>query len=285
MADRKIIKLPKIGFGTSEFISNDDVVSCVNAALEYGYRLIDTSPIYGSEEGIGIAVKNFVDKYNIKREEILISSKISNDDQGYFSTKDAVNRSLEKIKFDYIDLVLIHWPIPKNHEKDYKDLNLETWAALIEMKNAGFIREIGVCNFLERHIVNLIDNTGIRPFVNQLEIHPRYQQFDIVNYCKENDIAVEAWCPFRHGKIFNEKILAELAFKYKVSIADLCLNWCIQRGVIPLPKAHKIDAIKKNFEISENTFIINDNDIKVIESMNEIDGHEDYWNYRRQQLY
>lgn len=285
MINNAILNLPRIGFGTSEFSSKDEVVSCVTSALEVGYRLFDTASIYGSEEGIGVAINSFIKKTNTARNEIIISSKISNEDQGYLSTKIAVNKSLNVMQQDYIDLFLIHWPIPRNHEKDYKELNLETWRALIEMKKAGFIREIGVCNFLPRHIENLENNTGKKPFINQLEIHPKFQQNDVVRYCREKEILIEAWCPFRHGKIFEEPVLQDMAQKYDVSVSDFCLNWDIQKGIIPLPKSRKTTRIKENYNILSHLFTISDKDMEVLETMDDPNGHEDYWNYRRQKIY
>jgi diketogulonate reductase-like aldo/keto reductase len=273
---------PAIGFGTSEFESDEQVCSCVGMAIETGYRLIDTASIYGSEKGIGQAVRDAIAAGTIKREDIWISSKVANDDQGYDKTKDAFNHTMENLGLGFLDLYLIHWPIPKDKQDCYQKLNEETWRAMIDLKEQGLIKEIGVCNFLPRHIENLVNTTGVLPFVDQLEIHPRYQQIETVRWCHEKNIIVEAWCPFRHGKIFNESLLVKLAAKYGISVSDLCLKWDIQNDIVPLPKTRNFDRIKANFDTTNLDFCIDSNDLDLIRSLDMADGHEDYWNYKRQ---
>ncbi|MDY4609129.1 MAG: aldo/keto reductase [Sphaerochaetaceae bacterium] len=273
---------PIIGFGTSEFESDDQVRSCVGIAIETGYRLIDTASIYGSEKGIGEAVRDAIATGVIKREDIWISSKVANADQGYDRAKIAFEHTMENLGLDFLDLYLIHWPIPKDKQDCYQALNAETWRAMIDLKEQGLIKEIGVCNFLPRHIRNLVDTTGILPFVNQLEIHPRYQQIETVNWCQERNIIVEAWCPFRHGKILNEPLLMQLAAKYGVSVSELCLKWDMQNDIVPLPKTKNFDRIKVNFDTVNLDFCIDSDDLELIRGLDRADGHEDYWNYKRQ---
>lgn len=206
-----------------------------------------------------------------------------NESQGYYSTLRAFDETLNQLRLDYLDIYLIHWPIPRGKEKIYKELNIETWMAMEKLKEMGKIKMIGVCNFLQRHLENLIQNCNIIPQLNQIEIHPRYQQRELVKYCKDYNMIVEAWGPFRNGKIFDEKKLEKIAKKHNVTIAQICLKWIVDNEIIPLPKSSVRERMKENLEFGN--VILDEQDRKCILGMNEKNGHEDYWNYRRQLLY
>lgn len=186
------LPIPGIGYGT--YLAPDDTsgTRSILDALEAGYRLIDTASVYGNEKTVGRAVR----ESSIPREEIFITSKVWNTDQGYESTLSAFDASLNRLETDYLDLYLIHWPIPAGYEKDYKELNRETWKAMERLYKEGQARAIGVSNFLPRHLEALMEQADTIPMVNQLEINPRYHQTEAVAFCREHGILVESWGPW-----------------------------------------------------------------------------------------
>jgi diketogulonate reductase-like aldo/keto reductase len=246
------VKIPCIGFGTWQTPNGEVAVSSIKEAISCGYRHIDTAAIYGNEESVGKAIR----ESKIKREELFVTSKLWNTDHGYDKTLKAFEATLNRLKLDYLDLYLIHWPVPIAHKNDYEKLNLETWRAFEKLYKEGKIKAIGVSNFLEHHLRPIIEEAEIKPMVNQIELHPKYPQEDIVSFCKQNNIIVEAWSPLGQGELFKLPLLSEVAKKYNKSVAQICIRWAVQRGTLPLPKSvHKNRIIENanvfDFEISE----------------------------------
>lgn len=247
------VKIPILGFGTFKVEDGKQTIDAVRTALEIGYRHIDAAAIYNNEDSVGQGIK----ESGVPREEIFLTSKVWNSDQGYENTLKAFETSLEKLGTDYLDLYLIHWP---------KELNKETWRALEKLYKDGRVRAIGVCNFKEHHLEDLMEDAEIKPMVNQVEFHPQLSQPELLNYCKANNIQVVAWGPLMQGKIFKFQLLKELSEKYNKTIAQITLRWDIQKGVVTIPKSIDPARIKGNSEIFD--FEITEEDMQRIASLN-----------------
>lgn len=245
------VKIPCVAFGTYKAALGDNV-EILKQAIACGYRYFDTASFYGTETFLGQAIK----ESKIPREEFFITSKLWKDEMGYETAKEAFSRSLENLGTDYLDLYLIHWPLPSPDFKDWKTLDIGTWKALEELYDAGKIKAAGLSNFLPHHIENLLENCRIRPMVNQIEFHPGHTQEAVVSYCKEKEILVQAWSPIGRGRVLEDKLIVELAGKYGVSPAQICLRYALQRDVVPLPKSSCEERMRQNqdlfsFEISK----------------------------------
>ena len=217
----------------------------IRAAIEAGYRYFDTASFYGTETYLAQAVR----ESGISRDEIFIASKLWKTEMGYENVKYAFERSLDKLNTDYLDLYLIHWPLPDPEYKDWKQLDKETWRAMEELYQAGKVRAIGLSNFLPHHIDNILEDCTVRPAVDQIEYHPGYSQEAAVQYCKERNILVQAWSPIGRQRVLEEPLVLELAGKYAVSPAQICLKFAVQRGIIPLPKSSSVERMKENLDL------------------------------------
>lgn len=257
------LEIPEVGFGTWQIPDGKEVKNAVLYALESGYRHIDTAKIYENEKGVGEAIQ----ESNIPRGDIFLTTKVWNKDRGYDSTLKAFEKSLELLNTDYLDLYLIHWPANAQQFDNWKELNAETWRAMEDLYDQGKIKSIGVCNFLVHHLEALKETARIDPMVNQIEYHPGYLQQEVVDYCKEKLILVEAWSPIGSGRILENKELKSIADHYKVSVAQLCIKFCLQNGILPLPKSVTPKNILSNLEV--NNFTISDDDMQRISSMDE----------------
>ena len=254
------VKIPCMGLGTWQ--SKDEIAKLsVLAALSHDYRLIDTAAAYGNERGVGWGIK----ESGLKREEIFVTSKLRNADHGYKSTLNAFELTLEKLGLEYLDLYLIHWPNPVQFRFIWKEAMQETWRAFEELYESGKIRAIGVSNFMPHHIEALMETAKIKPMVNQLKLCPGITQAEAVNYCKNNDIVVEAYSPFGTGTIFSSDIMRDLAEKYDKSIGQLCLRWCVQMGFVSLLKSANPMRIKSNTQIFD--FDISKEDMDIISEL------------------
>lgn len=254
------VEIPCMGLGTWQ--SKDEIAKLsVLAAMSHEYRLIDTAAAYGNERGVGAGIK----ECGLKREEIFVTSKLRNADHGYKSTLNAFELTMEKLGLEYLDLYLIHWPNPVQYRFIWKEAMQETWRAFEKLYKEGRIRAIGVSNFMPHHIEALMETAKIKPMVNQLKLCPGITQDEAVDYCKKNDIVVEAYSPFGTGAIFTSPVMKSLAEKYNKSIGQLCLRWCLQMGFVSLPKSANPMRIKSNTEIFD--FEISKEDMDIISGL------------------
>lgn len=269
------VKIPCIGFGTWKAPDGEVAASSVKTALESGYRHIDTAAGYDNEASVGKGIK----ESGISREEIFVTSKVKNSERGYKTTLDAFDKTMTDLGLDYLDLYLIHWPASFSRFEDWEQINLDTWRAMTELHKAGKIRSIGVSNFMPHHLKALME-TEVAPMVNQIEFHPGQMQPETVDFCKKNNILVEAWSPLGSGRMLENPTLTEIAAKYGKSVAQLCIRWCLQNGTLPLPKSVTPSRIKENGEIFD--FTLDDEDMRRINSMEYCGGsghHPDKVNF------
>ena len=238
------VEIPAIAFGTYK-AADGKSADVIRAAIEAGYRYFDTASFYGTETYLAQAVR----ESGISRDEIFIASKLWKTEIGYENVKSAFERSLDKLNTDYLDLYLIHWPLPDPEYKDWKQLDKETWRAMEELYQAGKVRAIGLSNFLPHHIDNILEDCTVRPAVDQIEYHPGYSQEAAVQYCKERNILVQAWSQIGRQRVLEEPLVLELAGKYAVSPAQICLKFAVQRGIIPLPKSSSVERMKENLDL------------------------------------
>nr|WP_202426245.1 aldo/keto reductase [Streptomyces sp. HUCO-GS316] len=249
--------MPQLGFGVWQ-VPDDEAERAVATALETGYRSIDTAAIYGNEEGTGKAVA----ASGIPREDIFVTTKLWNSDQGYDSTLRAFDASLDKLGLEYVDLYLIHWPVPS------KDKYVDTYKAFEKLLADSRARAIGVSNFLPEHLERLIGETSVIPAVNQIELHPRLQQLAAREYHAEQGIATEAWSPLGSGKgLLEVPAIVAIAQKHGRSPAQVMLRWHLQLGNIVIPKSVTPSRIKENIEVFD--FSLDAEDLAAISALNE----------------
>lgn len=255
------IEIPVIGFGTWQIEDGEKVIQAVLTAIDEGYRHIDTAFFYHNEKGIGQAIK----QAPIKRDELFITTKVWNTDRGYEQTLKAFETSLHNLQLDYIDLYLIHWPANATQFENWKQINAETWKALEKLYKEGKVKAIGVCNFMVDHLEALLESSEIKPMINQIEFHPGHTQNEVVAFCKQNDILVEAWSPIGQGKILDNELLLNIAQKHNVNVGQLCIQFALQQSILPLPKSVTPINIKNNLHLPE--FKISDEDLDLILKM------------------
>lgn len=231
-------RAPQLGMGTWQ-LTGDAVVPSVQAAVEAGYRSIDTAAIYGNEVEVGRGIA----QCGIPREDLFVATKVWNDRHGHDSTKTALQESLDRLGLDYVDLYLIHWPVPQN--KRY----LETWEALIQLRDEGRARSIGVCNFQVGHLQKLLDGTGVLPVVNQIELHPHFQQAELRAYHQDHDIRTEAWSPLGRTQALRDPVILELAHQLQATPAQVILRWHIQMGHMVIPKSSHPARLQENLNL------------------------------------
>lgn len=260
------IEIPSIGFGTWQTPDGETAVLAVKTALENGYRHIDAAAIYKNEVSVGLGIK----ESGIKREELFITSKVWNTERGYEKTKLAVEKTLEDLDLDYLDLYLIHWPANKKQFSNWKEINQETWKAMEELYKSGKIKAIGVSNFLPHHLEALLETAEIKPMVNQIEYHPGLIQKETVEFCKKHDILIEAWSPLGTGRLLGNSDLKFIAKKYNKSVAQLCIKWVLQNGILPLPKSVTPSRILENKDVFD--FEISKEDMNRINEMENVGG-------------
>ena len=253
------VEIPGIGFGTWQ-AKDEAAINCVKAALEAGYRHIDTATLYKNEGSVGQAIA----ECGLKREDVFVTSKLWNSKRGYDKTMAAFETTLQTMGMDYLDLYLIHWPASSTQFEDWEQINLETWRAMTELYKAGRIKAIGVCNFLPHHLKALME-TEVQPMVNQIEFHPGQMQEETVSYCKDHNIIVEAWSPLGTGRMLSNEMLKSIAAKYGKSAAQLCIRWCLQNGILPLPKSVTPSRIIENADVFD--FEITNEDMEAINGM------------------
>lgn len=253
--------IPALGFGTWQTPSGDVAEQSVIAALEAGYRHIDTAAIYGNEESVGLGIKNS----GVPREEIFLTSKLWNTEHSYDKAKAAIQESLDKLGVDYLDLYLIHWPNPLDYRDNWEEGNAGAWKAMEEAVDRGILRAIGVSNFHPRHIKALFKTARITPAVNQIYLNPSDQQEEVVAFNKDNGILSQAYSPLGTGEILDNNDLKDLAKKYDKTLAQVAIRWSLQKGFNPLPKSVTPERIVENFDVFD--FEINDEDMKFIDGL------------------
>lgn len=259
------VEMPCLGLGTYQ--SKDAVAAAaVKSAMETGYRLIDTAAAYGNERGVGQGIRIS----GVPREEIFVTSKLRNACHGYKATLEAFDMTLEKLGLRYLDLYLIHWPNPIQYRSTWKEATIGTWKAFEELYKAGRIRAIGVSNFMPHHIEMLKETCEIKPMVNQLRLCPGVTQKEVVDYCKANEIQVEAYSPFGTGAIFKVPEMQALAAKYGKSVGQICLRWSLQMGWLPLPKSANPARVKENTEVFD--FELEAEDVAFIANLTGVCG-------------
>ena len=256
------VEMPGVGFGTWKAKDGADAYDSIIEALKAGYRHIDTAAMYRNEASVGKAVK----ECGLKREEIFVTSKVWNKNRGYEKTLAAFEKTLATMELDYLDLYLIHWPAIPLQFEDWDEINLGTWKAMIELYKAGKIKAIGVANFYPKHLESLM-KTEVPPMVNQIEYHPGYTQDEVVKYCQENGIVVQGWSPLGNGAVLGSEFLAEMAAKYNKSVAQICLRFAVQNGIVPLPKSVTPERIAANLDIYD--FELSEEDMAAIAAMPE----------------
>lgn len=254
------VRVPSVGFGTYKALDGKDEQVILDA-LAAGYRHLDTASFYDTEAGIGEAVR----KSGIRREELFLTSKLWKTEMGYKAAKEAFERTCEKLQTDYLDLYLIHWPRPDLQLQTWRELDIETWQALEELYAAGKVKAIGVSNFLKAHLENLLAHCSVKPAVDQIEFHPGYMQKEAVEYCRSQDIQVEAWSPMGRMRVFEHPLLQELSAAYEKSPAQICLRYSLQHGILPLPKATAPERMAQNLAVYD--FEISDADMARLDAL------------------
>ncbi|MEM9077853.1 MAG: aldo/keto reductase [Bacteroidota bacterium] len=249
------VQMPYFGLGVYLSKDGNEVIQAIDDALTHGYRHIDTASIYKNERGVGEAIK----QSSVNREDIFVVSKVWNSDQGFESTLKAYDDSLKRLDLDYLDLYLIHWP----KEGLYKD----TWKALEKLYKEKRVRAIGVSNFLQHHLEDVMKDSEIVPMVNQMEFHPYLVQQDLLDFCKNKGIQYEAWSPMMQGHIFKMDEFKQLAEKYGKTIAQIVLRWDLQKGVVTIPKSVKKERIISNAQIFD--FELEESDMQLLDAMNQ----------------
>lgn len=253
-------KIPCVGYGTFQ-TPDADAEALVTFALQNGYRHIDTASGYANESGVG----NGIRASGVSRSEIFVTTKHWVVDRGYKKTVEAGEKSLKTLGLDYIDLYLIHWPCVKKSSPDWAEINADTWRGFEELQRRGLVRSLGVSNFEQEHLEALNKTATSKPVVNQIEFHPGYAQLDLVDYCQKNGILVEAWSPLGCGRLINNEMLVNMAAKYHVGSAAVCIRYALQHGVLPLPKSAHSDRIIANRNVFD--FVISDEDMALLDAM------------------
>lgn len=260
------VHIPKIGFGTWKLADGDEAYKSVSYALEVGYRHVDTAQYYGNEVSVGRAIADSP----IKREELFITTKIWNDKHSYDEAKQSVEESLAKLKLNYLDLLLIHWPNPKAlRENDaWKTRNANVWRAMEDLYQAGKVRAIGVSNFMIHHLEPLLEVATVKPMVNQVLLAPGCSQEDLVAFCRQNEMILEAYSPPGTGSIFDNQTAQDLANKYNKTVAQIALRWSLQKGFLPLPKSATPKNILSNLAIFD--FDLTEDDILKLDKIENV---------------
>lgn len=262
------IEIPKLGLGTW-FIDDDKVADAVKAAVQAGYRLIDTAQAYGNERGVGEGVRTC----GIAREELFVASKVAAELKTYEEAARSIDETLEKMGLTYLDQMIIHSPQPWTEfrvEKRYFAENKEVWRALEDAQAAGKVRVIGVSNFLQDDLENLLADCRVKPMVNQILLHIGKVDFSLVEYCKAQKIQVEAYSPIAHGEALKNPAITDMAAKYGVTPAQLCIRYAIQLGTVAIPKTANVDHMKNNADVN---FVISKSDM---EALNQTKPFESY---------
>lgn len=252
---RNGVQMPWLGLGVYKAREGEEVERAVKTALALGYRSVDTAAFYGNEVGVGKAVR----ESGIPREEIFVTTKVWNTDQGYESTLRAFALSKKKLGLEWIDLYLIHWPV----KGKYKD----TWKALEKLYKEGEVRAIGVSNFQIHHLEDILSDCEIPPMVNQVEFHPLLTQQELRQFCQQQNIQLEAWSPLMRGGVLQHPTIQDIAARHGKTPAQVVLRWDLQHGVVTIPKSVHAERIRENAEIFD--FVLTPEEMGAIDEMNQ----------------
>lgn len=259
------IQIPAIGFGTWNLENGSAATEVVLNAISSGYRMFDCAYSYGNDFFIGKALK----KSELNRNEFFIINKVWNDFRTQEQVVDVCKKSLKLMKLDYFDLYLIHWPEKKENPM-WKEINYNAWKGMEQLYNEGLVKSIGVSNFDISQIEALKEKgSTILPMVNQIEIHPGFNQMEVIDYCKQNNIIVQGWSPLGSGDVFENETLKNISKKYNKSISQICLRWSVQKGIIPIPKTKNVERMGENINIFD--FVIGDADMELINNITNVD--------------
>lgn len=251
--------IPQVGLGV--WRTPDDIAApTVRAALEAGYRHIDTAAIYENEDGVGEGIRTSA----VDRKDIFLTTKLWNDEQGFDSTLKAFDQSLKRLGTDYVDLYLIHWPAPS------RDRYVDTWKAFVRLKEEGRARSIGVSNFYPEHLERIIGETGVTPVLNQIELHPDFQQQATRAAHAKLGIATQSWSPLGQGTLISDPVIGEIAKKHDRTPAQTIIRWHIDNGLIVIPKSITPSRIEENFKVFD--FKLDDEDLAAIAKLDRADG-------------
>jgi 2,5-diketo-D-gluconate reductase A len=249
------IPIPQLGFGVWQ-VPDSEVDSAIATALDVGYRSIDTARIYGNEDGVGRALA----ATDVPREELFVTTKVWNGDHGRDATLAAFDASMQRLRLDVLDLYLIHWPTPA------RDTYVDTWKALLELRDSGRVRAVGVCNFEVEHLQRLLDETGELPAINQVELHPYLQQRELREYHQQHGILTEAYSPLASGgEVLGDETVARIAAKYGVTPAQAILRWHVELGNVVIPKSVTPSRIAENFDLFG--FQLDEDDLAAIAAL------------------
>jgi diketogulonate reductase-like aldo/keto reductase len=265
------VKIPKLGYGTW-MIEDDRAADAVKKAIALGYRHIDTAQAYANERGVGEGVR----ECGVDRSEIFVTTKLAAEIKSYEEAKAAIDGSLELMGLDYIDLIIIHSPKPWEDfhgDDDYAEGNLAAWKALEEAYEAGKLKAIGVSNFEKADLDNLIENGTVKPMVNQILAHISNTPFELIDYCQDKGIVVEAYSPMGHGELMKNEAVAKMAESYGVSVPQLAIRYCLQLGLVPLPKTQTPSHMESNAAVD---FVISDEDMETLKSAEKIKDYGEF---------
>ncbi|CDX40355.1 2,5-diketo-D-gluconate reductase A [Mesorhizobium sp. SOD10] len=251
--------IPQIGLGVWQ-VDPDITANVVRWGIEAGYRLIDTAEGYRNEEGVGEAIRSA----GVPRSELFITSKLRNGGHQRDAALRAFDDTMQKLGIDQIDLFLIHWPVPSQNKY------VEAWKALVELQKAGRIKSVGVSNFNQDHLERIIGETGVTPVVNQIELHPRFQQRDKRDFHKKHNIHIESWSPLGSGRLLADPTLEKIAAQHGKSVAQVIIRWHLQEGLIVIPKSIHQERIAGNFDVFD--FELDADDMQTIRRMDSADG-------------
>ena len=271
------VTIPKLGLGTW-FINDKDAVQAVKDAADIGYRHIDTAQAYGNESGVGEGIRTC----GVNREEMFVTTKLAAEVKSYKEAVASIDQSLKKLGLDYIDLMIIHSPKPWAEFKEsdhYFEGNREAWRALEEAHKAGKLRAIGLSNFEKADVDNILASCSVKPTVNQILAHISNTPKELIQYNQEKDILVEAYSPFGHGELFKNSEVAAIAEKYKVSLSQLAIRYCLELGLLPLPKTANPQHMKTNADVD---FVISQQDLEFLRNVQQI---EDYGEHSKFPVY
>ena len=263
------VKIPCIGYGTWQTPGGDVARYSVKKALELGYRHVDTATVYGNEASVGEGIR----LSGVKREDVFLTTKQWTNERGFENTVAAAERALKTLGVDYLDLYLVHWPAVEKLSPDWAAINAETWRGFEKLYKDGKVRAIGVSNFMPAQLAALKARAEVQPMVDQVEFHPGYIQRNVLDYCRENGIVVEAWSPLGSGRLLADPLVNEIGAAHGKSAAQTCVRYALQHGIVPLPKSVTPERIAANADVFD--FVLTDAEMAALDAMPET-GYSGY---------